>query len=44
VITLSVFVPYALLIARERITINYALAGLCLIGAVYFVFRAPIKL
>jgi hypothetical protein len=44
VITLSVFVPYALLIARERLTLNYLFAGLCLIGAVYFVFRAPIKL
>jgi uncharacterized protein (DUF486 family) len=44
VITLSVFVPYALLVAQERITLNYLLAGLCLVGAVYFIFFSPIKL
>jgi hypothetical protein len=39
VVTLSVFVPFALLYMNERWTWNYLWAGLCLIGAVYFIFR-----
>lgn len=39
VITLSVFVPFAVFFMKERITWNYAGAGLCLAGAVYFMFR-----
>jgi uncharacterized protein (DUF486 family) len=39
VITLSVFVPFAILYLREPIGLNYLWAGLCLCGAVYFVFR-----
>src|SRR5262245_66149320 len=38
VITLSVFVPFALLYLREPLRLNYLWAGLCLCGAVYFVF------
>jgi uncharacterized protein (DUF486 family) len=40
VITLSVFVPFALLYMHQPIKLNYLWAGLCLIGAVYFIFRA----
>ena len=40
VITLSVFVPFAVLYMGQRLTLNYLWAGLCLIGAVYFMFRA----
>jgi len=39
VITLTVFVPFALLYLREPLRLNYLWAGLCLCGAVYFVFR-----
>lgn len=39
VITLSVFVPFAIFYMRQPITLNYLWAGLCLAGAVYFIFR-----
>lgn len=39
VITLTVFVPFALLYMKQPISLNYLWAGLCLCGAVYFVFR-----
>jgi uncharacterized protein (DUF486 family) len=39
VITLSVFVPFALLYMRQPIDWNFLWAGLCLIGAAYFMFR-----
>ena len=39
VITLLVFVPFALLYMGERWRWDYLWAGMCLIGAVYFVFR-----
>ena len=40
IITLSVFVPFAVLYLREPLKLDYLWAGLCLVGAVYFVFRA----
>ena len=40
VITLSVFVPFAVLYMDQKLTMNYLYAGLCLIGAVYFIFKA----
>jgi len=39
VITLSVFVPFAILYMRQPIRLNFLWAGLCLLGAVYFMFR-----
>ena len=39
VITLTVFVPFAWLYMREPVRLNYLWAGLCMLGAVYFVFR-----
>jgi uncharacterized protein (DUF486 family) len=39
VITLAVFVPFALLYMKQPIKLNYLWAALCLCGAVYFVFR-----
>jgi uncharacterized protein len=39
VITLSVFVPFAVLYMRQPIKSDFVWAGLCLVGAVYFVFR-----
>ena len=40
VITLLVFVPFAVLYMGEPLKLDYLWAGLCLIGAVYFIFRA----
>lgn len=39
VITLGVFVPFALLYMKEPIKLDYLWAAFCLVGAVYFVFR-----
>jgi uncharacterized protein (DUF486 family) len=39
VITLAVFVPFAVVYMREPIKLDYLWAVLCLVGAVYFVFR-----
>jgi uncharacterized protein (DUF486 family) len=39
VITLSVFVPFALFYMKQPLRLNYLWAGLCLCGAVYFMFR-----
>jgi len=38
-ITLTVFVPFAVLYLKEPIRLNYLWAALCLCGAVFFVFR-----
>jgi|SRR5687768_7151256 uncharacterized protein (DUF486 family) len=40
VITLSVFVPFAVLYMRQPVRLDFLWAGLCLLGAVYFTFRA----
>jgi uncharacterized protein (DUF486 family) len=40
VITLCVFVPFAVLYMRQPIRLDYLWAALCLCGAVYFVFRS----
>ena len=39
IITLTVFVPFAWIYMKEPVRLNYLWAGLCLCGAVYFVFR-----
>jgi uncharacterized protein (DUF486 family) len=39
VITLSVFVPFAVLYMRQPVNLNFLWAGFCLMGAVYFMFR-----
>ncbi len=39
VITLSVFVPFAIFYMKQPISWNFLGAGVCLIGAVYFIFR-----
>ena len=40
VITLSIFVPFSLLYMKEPLRWNFLWAGLCMVGAVYFVNRA----
>lgn len=41
VITLSVFVPFAIFYMKQPFRIDFVWAGLCLLGAVYFMFRQP---
>ena len=42
VITLSVFVPFAVFYLREPLKLDYLWSGLCLVGAVYFAFRSKL--
>ena len=39
VITLAVFVPFAVFYMRQPLKLDFLWAGLCLVGAVYFTFR-----
>jgi uncharacterized protein (DUF486 family) len=39
VITLCVFVPFAVVYMKQSLRLDFLWAGLCLVGAVYFVFR-----
>ena len=39
IITLLVFVPFAIFYMQEPLKLDYLWAGLCILGAVYFVFR-----
>ncbi len=39
VITLLVFVPFSFIFMKEPLKLNYLWAGLCMMGAVYFVFK-----
>ena len=43
VITLAVFVPFAVFYLRQPIKLDYLWAALCLCGAVYFVFRNDLE-
>jgi uncharacterized protein (DUF486 family) len=40
VVTLSVFVPFAVIYMDQPVKLDYIWAGVCLMGAVYFIFRA----
>ena len=39
-ITLSVFVPFAMFYMKQPFKLDYVWAALCLVGAVYFIFRS----
>jgi len=41
VITLAVFVPFAALYMQKPVMLDFLWAGLCMLGAVYFIFRSP---
>jgi uncharacterized protein (DUF486 family) len=41
VITLNVFVPFAMFSIGKPLKFDYLWAALCIMGAVYFVFRTP---
>ena len=40
IITLSIFVPFSLMYMNEPLKLDYLWAGLCLLGAAYFIFRS----
>lgn len=40
VITLTVFVPFVLLYMKQELKWDYLWAALCMVGAVYFIFRS----
>ncbi len=42
VITLSVFVPFAVFYLKEPLKLDYLWAALCILGAVYFIFRSKL--
>lgn len=44
VITLSIFVPFSFFYMKEPLKLDYLWAGLCLVGAVFFMFRSRIAL
>lgn len=42
VLALAVFAPFAVWYLKEKLTLDYLWAGLCLVGAAYFIFRKDI--
>ncbi|MFP5353659.1 MAG: DMT family protein [Gemmatimonadota bacterium] len=38
-ITLAIFVPFAILYLKQPLKLDYLWAALCILGAVYFMFR-----
>ena len=42
VITLLIFVPFSVFFMKEHIRLDYVWAGLCILGAVFFIFRQRI--
>ena len=41
IITLAVFVPFSIFYMKQGFKLDHLWAGLCILGAVYFTFRAP---
>jgi len=39
VITLTIFVPFSIFYMKEKISLDYLWAGLCILGALFFIFR-----
>jgi len=42
VIALTVFIPFSTLYMKEKLTLDYLWAMLCILGAVFFIFRSRI--
>ena len=40
VITLAVFVPFSVLYMQNPVKLDFLWSGLCMVGAVYFIFRS----
>ena len=43
ILTLAVFVPFSVFYMKEDLRMDYLWAGLCLLGAVFFIFRAKLS-
>jgi uncharacterized protein len=43
VISLTVFIPFAVYFMKERISLNYLAAALCILAALWFITRGPFK-
>ena len=41
IVTLAVFVPFAIFYMRQPLKLDYLWASLCMVGAAYFMFRSP---
>ncbi|MBR4985079.1 MAG: DMT family protein [Proteobacteria bacterium] len=41
-IALTVFIPISVFFLKEKITLDYIFAMICLLGAVFFIFRAKL--
>lgn len=39
VITLSVFIPFSIFYMKDELSLNYLYAALCILGAVFFIFK-----
>jgi len=39
IITMTIFAVFAMLYMGQRLTLNYLWAGICLVGAAFFIFR-----
>lgn len=39
IVTLSVFVPFAIFIMKEKVSWNFLYAALCMVAAAYFIFK-----
>ena len=39
VITLSIFIPFSVFFMKEEMRLDFLWAGLCILGAVFFIFR-----
>ncbi|MDN5278433.1 MAG: uncharacterized protein PWR01_2398 [Clostridiales bacterium] len=42
VITLTIFVPFSFFYLKEKLSMDFVWAGLCMLGAVYFIFRSKL--
>jgi len=42
IITLSVFIPFSLFYMKERINLDYIWASMCMLAAVFFIFRSKL--
>ena len=40
IITLAVFVPFAVVYMKEKVKLDYVWAAFCMLGAVFFIFRS----
>ncbi len=40
IITLTVFLPFAMVYLKQPFKLDFVWAGLCMVGAVYFIFRS----